>query len=52
MSFRLDVKLNNKLSMAPYISYFRAKDRQSKVYGSNFMLGISFAYSSIFDLFD
>ena len=52
LTSRLDVKLNNKLSMAPYISYFRAKDRQSKVYGSNFMVGISFAYSSIFNLFD
>lgn len=47
---RMDVKLNDTLSLAPYITYFRAQDRQSDVAGSNFMIGLSLAYSSLFNL--
>lgn len=50
LTSRMDVKLNDTLSLAPYISYFRAQDRQSDVAGSNFMIGLSLAYSDIFGL--
>lgn len=47
---RMDVKLNDTLSLAPYITYFRAQDRQSDVAGSNFMIGLSLAYSNLFNI--
>lgn len=47
---RMDVKINHTLSLAPYIQYFRAQDRQSGVYGSNFMIGLSLAYADLFNL--
>lgn len=47
---RMDVKLNDTFSLAPYIAYFRAQDRQSDVAGSNFMIGLSLAYSGLFNL--
>lgn len=50
LTSRMDVKLNNTLSLAPYITYFRAQDRQSDVAGSNFMIGLSLAYSDVFNL--
>lgn len=50
LTSRMDVKLNDTLSLAPYITYFRAQDRQSDVAGSNFMIGLSLAYSDIFNL--
>lgn len=46
---RMDVKLNDTLSLAPYITYFRAQDRESPSAGSNFMIGLSFAYSDLFN---
>ena len=46
----MDVKLNNILSLTPYISYFKAQDRQSDAAGSHFMIGLSLAYSDIFGL--
>lgn len=50
LTSRMDVKLNDTLSLAPYITYFRAQDRQSDVAGSNFMIGLSLAYSDVFNL--
>lgn len=47
---RMNVALVNNLSLAPYIQYFRAEDRGSGTYGSNFMIGLSLAYSSLWDL--
>lgn len=47
---RMDVKLNDTFSLAPYLTYFRAQDRQSDVAGSNFMIGLSLAYSNLFNL--
>lgn len=46
---RMDVALVNKFSLAPYIQYFRAEDRGSGTYGSNFMIGLSLAYSNLWD---
>lgn len=47
---RMDVKLNDTFSLAPYLTYFRAQDRQSDVAGSNFMIGLSLAYSNLFNI--
>lgn len=47
---RMDVKLNDTFSLAPYISYLRAQSREASRSGSNFMVGISLAYSSLFNL--
>ena len=47
---RMDVKLNNILSLSPFISYRQAQSREANVKGSNLMIGISFAYSDLFDL--
>ena len=41
---RMDVKLNNILSLSPFISYRQAQSREANVKGSNLMIGISFAY--------
>ena len=50
LTSRMDVKLNDTLSLAPYLSYFRAQDRESPSAGSNFMIGLSLAYSDLFNL--
>ena len=47
---RMDVKLNDTLSLAPFVSYTRAHSREAKDAGSNFMIGLSLAYSDLFDL--
>lgn len=47
---RMDVKVNDKFSLAPYISYIQGQARNTNKIGSNFMLGLSLAYSNIFDL--
>lgn len=47
---RMDVKLNNTLSLSPFISYLQAQSREANVEGSNFMVGISLSYSDLFDL--
>ena len=47
---RMNVSLIEKISLAPYVQYFRAEDRGSGTYGSNFMIGISLAYSNIWDI--
>lgn len=50
LTSRMDVKIKDNFSLAPYISYFQAQDRQSPVKGSNFMIGLSLSYSDLFDL--
>lgn len=47
---RMDVKLYNKLSLAPYVQYFQGESRASQKTGSNFMIGLSFAYADLFNL--
>lgn len=47
---RMDVKISKTLSLAPYVSYRYAKARGASVTGSNFMIGLSFAYADLFDL--
>ena len=46
----MDVKINNKLIKAPFVQYFMAQDRQSSVYGSNLMIGVSVSYAGLFNL--
>ncbi|MDR2901782.1 MAG: hypothetical protein LBU87_01555 [Lactobacillales bacterium] len=47
---RMDVALYKNFALGPYVSYRRAHDRQSSVAGSNFMIGLSFSYSDLFNL--
>lgn len=48
---RMDVKITDVLTLGPYLSYRRARSRQASADGSNFMIGLAFGYSDIFDLF-
>lgn len=50
LTSRMDVKIHNDLSIAPYISYFEAQSREASGTGSNFMIGLSFAFSDTFNL--
>lgn len=50
LTARLDVKLNNTISMAPFVQYFQAQDRQTNEYGSNLLIGVSLAYADLFNL--
>ncbi len=47
---RMDVKVYQKFSLAPYFSYFQGKACGVDKEGSNFLIGFSFAYSDLFDL--
>ncbi len=47
---RMDVKVYQKFSLAPYVSYFQGKARSASREGSNFLIGLSFAYADLFDL--
>lgn len=47
---RMDVKIYKQFSLAPYISYFQGKARGADKEGSNFLIGLSFAYSDLFNL--
>ena len=47
---RLDTNLWGDLTMGPYVQYRRARARGVDVYGSNFILGISFNYITKFGL--
>ena len=47
---RLDTNLWGDLTMGPYIQYRRARARGADVYGSNFIMGISFNYITSFGL--
>ena len=47
---RLDTNLWGDLTMGPYVQYRRARARVIDVYGSNFVMGISFNYITSFGL--
>ena len=47
---RMDVKIYKQFSLAPYISYFQGRARGVDKEGSNFLIGLSFAYSDLFNL--
>lgn len=47
---RMDVKVNEKFSLAPYVSYVQGQARNTNKIGSSMMLGLSLAYSNLFDL--
>lgn len=47
---RLDTNLWGNLTMGPYVQYRRARARGVDVYGSNFIMGISFNYITSFGL--
>lgn len=47
---RLDTNLWGDLTMGPYVQYRLAKARAAEVYGSNFVVGISFNYITKFNL--
>jgi hypothetical protein len=48
---RMDTNLWNNFTMGPYVQYRLAKSREADVYGSNFILGVSFNYITKFGLF-
>ena len=45
---RLDTNLWGDMTMGPYVQYRRARARGADVYGSNFIMGISFNYITKF----
>ncbi len=47
---RLDTNLWGDLTMGPYVQYRRARARGVDVYGSNFIMGVSFNYITKFGL--
>lgn len=47
---RMDVQLNATLTFGPYLSYRYARSRAADVSGSNFTIGVSFAYKNLFNL--
>ena len=47
---RMDTHLWGDLTMGPYVQYRRARARGVDVYGSNFIMGISFNYITSFGL--
>lgn len=47
---RMDVKIRNNFSLAPYVQYFQGEARGVGKTGSNFMIGLSFAYANLFNL--
>ena len=49
---RLDTNLWGDLTLGPYVQYRRARARGVDVYGSNFIVGISFNYITKFGLID
>lgn len=50
LTSRMEVKIKDKFSLAPYLSYFEAQSREAAKKGSNFMIGLSLSYSDLFDL--
>lgn len=47
---RMDTNLWGDLTMGPYVQYRRARARGADVYGSNFIMGVSFNYITSFGL--
>ena len=50
MTARMDVQLNATLTFGPYMSYRYAHARAADDAGSNFTIGVSFAYKDLFNL--
>lgn len=48
---RMDTNLWGAFTMGPYVQYRLAKARETDVYGSNFIIGISFNYITKFGLY-
>ncbi len=48
---KLNIKLNDKFFIEPYVSYFRAEDRGNNKAGSNVIFGVAAAYSEVFEIF-
>ena len=48
---RMDTNLWGSFTMGPYVQYRLAKARETDVYGSNFIIGISFNYITKFGLY-
>jgi hypothetical protein len=44
---RMDVKIKDNFSLAPYVEYFQGESRSSQKTGSNFMIGFSVAYAKL-----
>lgn len=51
IALRMDTNMWGKFTMGPYVQYRLAKARGTDVYGSNFMVGISFSYIDKYKLF-
>lgn len=49
---RMDTNLWGNFTLGPYVQYRRAKARGADVYGSNFMIGLSFNYIMKYDIFN
>ena len=47
---RMDTNLWGNFTFGPYVQYRRAKARGVDVYGSNFMMGLSFSYIMKYDI--
>ncbi len=47
---RLYIKISETWQLEPYVSYFQAKDRETARSTSDFVLGLGFSYTNIFDL--
>lgn len=47
---RMDVKLFDSISLAPFASYRMAESREAGEVGSNFTIGLSLTYSDLFNL--
>ncbi len=52
LTARMDVAITKTLSFGPYLSYRLAQSREADVTGSNVMIGVSLAYTDIFQLFN
>ncbi len=50
LTARMDVAITKTLTFGPYLSYRLAKAREADVTGSNLMIGVSLAYTDLFQL--
>ena len=48
---RMEVEVKDSFKIAPYIAYFQAQSREADVKGSNLMIGVSFGFSNLYDIF-
>lgn len=47
---RLFIKVSDTWQLEPYVTYFQTKDRESAKSASDFVIGLGFSYTNIFDL--